>query len=242
MNANELFRAGKLNEAINVLTSEVKQEPLDSRRRTFLFELLCFAGEWDRAEKQLDVLAQGGAEAELGSMFYHAALHAERERRRFFEGKEFLNNSETESSRAVPGVVNGTQCSQVSDADSRIGARLEVFAGGQYIWVPYCHIASIEMQAPRRVRDLLWAPAIIRNGPGFKGRDLGEVILPVLSPGTCGHPDDEVRLGRSTVWEEDGGVEVPFGQKMLLIDGEEVPWLELRSLQFSTAENVAAAS
>ena len=60
MNAQELFQAGKLNEAVQALGAELRDNPTDVRRRTFLFELLCFAGEYDRAEKQLDVLATDG--------------------------------------------------------------------------------------------------------------------------------------------------------------------------------------
>ena len=45
-----------------------------------------------------------------------------------------------------------------------------------------------------------------------------------------------MRLGRVTVWEQqEDGVEVPFGQKMLLVDGEEVPLLELRNLELEVA-------
>ena len=44
MNANELFRSGKLTEAIRALGEEIRQNPLDTKKRTFLFELLCFAG------------------------------------------------------------------------------------------------------------------------------------------------------------------------------------------------------
>ena len=53
----ELYRAGELGQAIKALGDELRSNPLDARRRTFLFELLCFAGEYDRAEKHLDVLA-----------------------------------------------------------------------------------------------------------------------------------------------------------------------------------------
>jgi hypothetical protein len=55
--ARELFDAGKLNNAIEALGAELRERPTDLHRRTFLFELLCFAGNWDRADKQLDVLA-----------------------------------------------------------------------------------------------------------------------------------------------------------------------------------------
>ena len=63
--ARELFDAGKLREAIDAATAEVKASPTDTRRRTFLFELLCFAGEWDRAEKQIDVIGQQSVQAAL---------------------------------------------------------------------------------------------------------------------------------------------------------------------------------
>ena len=62
MTAKQLFQAGKLNEAMKALAAEVRDNPTDPRRRTFLFELLCFAGEYDRAEKHLHVLAQGNSQ------------------------------------------------------------------------------------------------------------------------------------------------------------------------------------
>src|ERR1700686_446980 len=82
--AKELFAAGKLNEAIQELLLEVKANPGDASRRTFLFELSCLAGDWGRAERQLDVIGHQSAEAELGVMVYRANINAERERRRVF--------------------------------------------------------------------------------------------------------------------------------------------------------------
>ena len=49
MTATELFQQGKLRQAIEALGGEVRNAPLDAKRRTFLFELLCFSGEYDRA-------------------------------------------------------------------------------------------------------------------------------------------------------------------------------------------------
>jgi type VI secretion system protein ImpE len=61
------------------------------------------------------------------------------------------------------------------------------------------------------------------------------VLLPVLAPFSWQHPDEAVRLGRATVWEQRDGSdeELPFGQKMWLVDDEEIPFLELRSLEFN---------
>ncbi|MGH9761485.1 MAG: tetratricopeptide repeat protein, partial [Blastocatellia bacterium] len=56
--AEDLLTSGKLRSAIQELTAAVKSDPVDSKLRTFLFELFCFAGEWDRAERQLDILGE----------------------------------------------------------------------------------------------------------------------------------------------------------------------------------------
>src|SRR5262245_65501449 len=65
--AKELFDAGQLQAAIDELTGEVKANPADMSRRVFFFGLLCFAGEWGCAEKQLDVLGLQEAQSELGA-------------------------------------------------------------------------------------------------------------------------------------------------------------------------------
>ena len=78
--------------------------------------------------------------------------------------------------------MNGKPFQTLEEADPRLGARLEVFAGGNYLWIPLEHVAVIEMEPPKRLRNLLWAPATIRGGAGFDESDLGPVLLPVLSP------------------------------------------------------------
>src|SRR6185369_6731214 len=89
MDSRRLFDAGKLNAAIEALGSEVRDNPTDAQRRTFLFELLCFAGDYDRAEKQLNVLAQSNKQAELGAVLYFSALHAMRTRQELFDKQNY---------------------------------------------------------------------------------------------------------------------------------------------------------
>jgi type VI secretion system protein ImpE len=90
----------------------------------------------------------------------------------------------------------------------------------------------LEVEPPQTLRDLIWARARVQTSKAFRLQDLGEVLIPVLSPFSSQNADDDVKLGRTTVWENVEGVEeeVPFGQRMIWIDGEEVPLLELRSL------------
>jgi len=233
MDALSLYRAGQLREAIDALGVELKKSPLDVKRRTFLFELLCFAGEFDRAEKHLDILSDASSEAAAGAMLYRSALHAERERQTMFE----TNSLPLGTAHPAPaGELNGEEFSGISDADPRIGANLETFIAGSYTWIPYAYIESVETEPPKRLRDLLWMPAILRTTSDFRLQDLGEILLPVIAPLSWKHSDDAVRLGRSTVWLDDPQHgELPFGQKLLLRGEEEEPFLELRKLTFHHA-------
>jgi type VI secretion system protein ImpE len=230
--ASDLYREGKLGPAIQALGVEVRDNPTDQKRRTFLFELLCFAGEYERAEKHLEVLASAGMNFATGGLLYRAAIAAERSRNDLFAKKEYPSTA----SDPVRGTLNGKPFESLEDADPRIGPRLEIFTAGQYMWLPLSHLASVQMEAPKRLRDLLWAPCLVRTGPQLRALELGEVLVPALSPFSFRHPDDAVRLGRVTVWEEEGETEIPFGQKTLLVDGEEFPLLELRRLEIAAVE------
>jgi type VI secretion system protein ImpE len=240
MNATELFRAGRLGEAIQALVTEVRDNPTDTRRRTFLFELLCFAGEFDRAAKHLGVLAGESADTEVGALLYRSALTAERQRESIFQKKEYPAAT---VEPAPSGTLNGRPFQTIEDVDPRIGARLEVFVAGEYVWLPMAYIGTLHMDAPRFLRDLIWSSARVTPAPGIKDQDLGEVILPVLCPLSWKHPDDNVKLGRSTEWQQADGQDTPFGQKLLLLDGEEVvPFLDVRELQFASAEGADAGA
>jgi type VI secretion system protein ImpE len=234
MTARELFQAGKLSEAITKLSTELRDNPTDVGRRTFLFELLCFAGDYDRAEKQIAVLSEASPEAATGGLLYRAALAAERSRNDLFQKGDYPGTPA--DSPPIRGTFNGKPFETIEDSDPRIGPRLEVFAAGTYMWLPLAHLASVQMEAPKRLRDLLWVPALIHTGPDFKGMELGEVLIPALSPFSFKHADENVRLGRVTVWEEGESGPVPYGQKTLLIDDEDVPLLELRSIEIAAAE------
>lgn len=233
MDPQELFRAGKLSEAISALNEALRNDPSNQKQRTFLFELLCFSGDYDRAEKQLNILEkEGSKDSFLGTLLYKAALNAERTRQEMFERKTYPKQVLNGVSAAVQGKLNGKEFQSLSDADPRIGEKLEVFAAGDYMWISFQDIAAVHLESPKRLRDLLWAPAKLITGPTFRSRDLGEILLPAISPGSWQHPDDEVKLGRISEWCEDEAGEVaPFGQKSLLVDGEEVPFLEIRELE-----------
>jgi len=240
MTPQQLLQAGKLDEAIQAVTAEVRDNPQDSRRRTFLFELLCFAGDFDRAEKHLDLAAQGNQQGEMGALLYHAALHAERTRHDMFAKQQYPMPRHAAGPGEMTVTINGKAYHSVSDADPRVGANLEVFAAGSYMWIPYALVESVEIAPPKRLRDLLWLPAKVRTSSKFEERELGEILLPVLTPFAAKHADPNVRLGRATLWEQSAeGEALPVGQKMLLADDDELPILEIRSMQIAMAQTAS---
>jgi len=233
MSAQELLSAGKLQEAIQSLGTEVRDHPDDTRRRTFLFELLCFAGEFSRAEKHLSLLSDSNADAAMGALMYRSALSAERKRQAFFEGKHYQDSPPPEKFR--PGTLNGEKFRSIEDIDPRIGSRLEVFIAGEYVWLPFAHIGSLTMQPPRYLRDLLWSSATVTAGPTMEGKDFGEVLMPILYAFSASHQRDTVKLGRETdfVPAPEDSLEIPYGQKLLVLDEDRsIPILEIRSLTF----------
>jgi type VI secretion system protein ImpE len=234
MTAKQLFDAGQVREAEQSLNAYLRDHPADVAQRTFLFELLCFSGQYDRAEKHLSVLAKSGPQAELAAVLYYSALHAEKTRHELFAKEAY---PQTEAHLSPSGTINGKPFTTLVDADPQIGARLEVFAAGAYLWIPLIHVTSIQMEAPRRLRDTLWMPATVMTAESFKGTELGEVLLPVVYPFSWKNPDTMVWLGRTTEFVgDDQGNQYPVGQKLLLADGEEIPILEVRSIEFAARE------
>jgi type VI secretion system protein ImpE len=245
MDAQQLFKAGKLSQAISALTAQLRDNPGDQRSRTFLFELLCFTGDYDRAEKQLNILEEEGSkDSFLGTILYKSALHAERLRADMFERKTYPKHVLNGASTNVSGKLNGKEFTSLSDADPRVGDKLEVFAGGDYLWISFRDVSTLRMQPPQNLRDLIWAPAKLLTAASFHSRDLGEILIPVISPLSWQHSDEEVQLGRVTEWCEDESGEVaPFGSKTWLVDGEEFPILEVRELEiYAAAAPIAEAT
>src|SRR5262245_61714584 len=87
MNAAELLRSNDLDGALEKLSKEVRADPSNAKLRTFMFQLLCILGDWDRAKTQLEVAGGLDADAAVMRSVYSAALAAEQERGRVLAGE-----------------------------------------------------------------------------------------------------------------------------------------------------------
>lgn len=265
MTAKELFDAGQLGAAIEQLNTEVKARPTDARLRTFLFELLCFVGEYQRADRQLEVLSHQSASAEIGVQVYRNLLVAEGARQRFFsEGlrPHFLlpppayTHFHLEAANRLRE-NRPTEARSLLEESATTRPPLQGRINGQ---------AFTDLQES----DDLLAPfleVIIQNNytwlpfaqikqvqitPPKRLRDLlwvqatlatfagpaGEVFIPVLYAGSSAQENDQLRLGRMTDWQSVGeGLARGIGQRMLLVDNEERAILEIQDLEFEADES-----
>lgn len=249
MNAKALLDQGNLSAAIAQLTDEVRANPTAAPLRIFLFELICFTGNFDRAGKQLDIIAHQNQDMQIGAGVYRQLLESEKVRRSVFfedgtpgflgrppeyathhlEALRRLNKGEAPEARLLlekasqlripcSGEMEGRPFMQFEDLDPFLAPFLEAVVNGAYCWLPFEEIERIEIAAPQQLRDLLWARARV----DFRGGEAGEVFLPVLYAGSSDHPDDAVRLGRTTDWIEMGERLVRgAGRRIFLVDDEE---------------------
>jgi type VI secretion system protein ImpE len=154
------------------------------------------------------------------------------------EASRALYEKALEEAPASSGTINGEPFEWIADADSRLGPTLEVILDSKYYWVPFARIRSLETEAPKNLRDLVWACARFTWSNG--GDALG--LIPVRYAGSERATDNALRLARKTEWTERGeNLFVGAGQRMLSTDQGEYPLLEVRQVSVGQALEATAA-
>jgi len=258
--AKELLDANRLSAAILELNQEVKQHPTDLRIRTFLFELLCFDGAHERAERQLDVIGLQNESAGIGVDVYRQLLRADKARRRWFtEGLKptFLidppswAHHQLEAGHRLRG-QQAEEATTLLEEAAHSRPKLTGLVNGMRC----TEFRDIDdrLGAVLEVffrETYVWLPTEqvrkITIPPPSQLRDLlwlpatieieegaaGQVYLPVLYVGSQSENDDQLRLGRMTDWRELGnGLVGGVGQRMFLVDDREFSILEIREMEF----------
>lgn len=249
--ARTLLQAGRLAEAVAAQQAAVKARPLDPGDRYLLFGLLCFAGEWDRATRQLDVLVHQDPQLVASAGVYGGLLAAERHRAAVFAGEAAPLLPPDAPAHAAERQA-ALAAWRGGDA-AAAGRRLEAAVAAQPALAG--RLDGLEFAGLRDLDDLLgsvlevfaggrylWLPLerirrLTIAEPGhlldllwlparLEGAD-GEtaaVHLPVLYAGSAAAPDDQLRLGRQTDWRDEGPFYRGLGQRLLACagrDGEE---------------------
>jgi type VI secretion system protein ImpE len=230
MGAKELFDAGDLQGAIEQLTRDVKDKPRDVQSRIFLFESLCFAGDYRRAERQLDAIAQmsGDVKVELGTQLYRNILAAEAQRSALFAGSrrqpKFLAEPPAYAAiqlQAIAAIVDN----RLRELDDLIKEswQLQMPVSGLANGTPFADFRDCDdLLAPflevfvkdeyawlpfDQIKQIdIQAPRTLRDllwmpaKIALRDGTRGDVFLPTLYHGSAQSHDDLIKLGRVTHW------------------------------------------
>lgn len=157
------------------------------------------------------------------------------------ERAEQLRLKAFEEAGTSAGEINGQPFEWVADADSRLGPVLEAVINGRYYWVPFSRLASVTIEEPEDLRDVVWMPAHLQFENG--GEMVG--LIPTRYPGSEASEDGLIMLSRKTVWSEVfPGNHQGLGQRIIATDAADVPLMELRNLvvRANTAEAADAGA
>ena len=258
MNASDLFKQGRLKEAVDAQLQEVKAKPADHGRRLFLFELSAFAGDLERARRQIDAVKYDDAEQQMATDGYRKLLDAEEKRRRLFRdglAPKFLGETPEHVKlrlEAVNRLREGRQAeaaellSKANEGADALKGKLngKAFEGirdGDDLFGTVLEVLAHG--------DYFWVPldqidSLALNAPAFP-RDLlwlparlmlqdgqhGEVFLPALYPGSHEHADEQVKTGRATDWKQaEGGPVLGVGARTFLVGEDAAGLIEWREL------------
>jgi len=258
MEASELLRQGKLNEALQALQNQIRNDPSNAKLRVFLFQLLCVMGQWDRALTQLNTAAGIDPKTLLMKEVCQQAVQCEALRKEIFAGKK-MPLVFGEPQEWVGWMIQANQQSgqgHYREAQELRGKALEAapaIAG-------HINASAFEWAADAdpRMGPILeaiiegryfWIPLSNINQIKIdKPVDLRDVVwapanfvwsnggtavgfIPARYVGSDDATDDAIRLGRRTDWIEQGpGFAVPVGQRLFATNEAEYPILEVRAL------------
>lgn len=263
MQAEQLIKEGKLDDALEALMEAARADPANADIRTFLYQLLCVMGRWDKALTQINVAGELEPKNLLMVELYRNAILCEAFRRDVFTGvRTPLMLGEPPAWMGL--MVQARGVLESGDAASAARLRDEAFEAAPVISgtindEPFEWIADTDHRLGPILEAVIqgkyyWVPfehiaevtieppAALRDTVwaqaeftwSNKGKAVG--LIPVRYPGTAEKGDDAARLARRTDFEElAGDYCVGVGQRMWATDGGEFPILETRRITLNTA-------
>jgi type VI secretion system protein ImpE len=268
MDALELLRSGDPGGALEQLKQEVRQAPRDARLRTFLFQLFCLFGEWDRAVTQLTAAAELDPLALPMAQAYRAAIRCEILRTKVFAGER----TPTVFGQPEPWMSLLVEANRVlasGRADEAAKLRDAAFeqapaAGGSINDEAFEWLADADPRLGpmleamvdgkyywvpfHRLRTLeIEAPADLRDQVWMPARFVWENsgesfgFVPTRYPGSHAAKDPAIVLAHRTEWQDRGSDWfLGLGQRMLATGTGEHALMDVRRI--AMAEQPAAAA
>jgi type VI secretion system protein ImpE len=250
------------------LKQDVRKKPRDAKLRTFLFQMFCVTGEWDRALTQLSVAAELDPLAYPMSQTYQSAIRCEVLREKVFRGERsptVLGDPGTwlplliEANRLL-ATGRPEEAAQLRDqAFDAAEATPGSLNGTGFEWIAdadprlgpvvEAFINANYMWVPfSRIKAIhIEAPVDLRDQVWMPARftwaNDGEApgFIPTRYPGAAMSNDPAIQLGKKTDWMELApDWWVPAGQRVLVTDAEETALMDTRTLLITPADAGAA--
>ena len=259
-NAKQMLDGGDLTGSIASVLDHVRSNPTDIPARIFLFELSCFAGDWDRAEKQLDVIGHQDANAMIGSLIYRNNFKAERDRARYFaDGLKpgiiappptYVEDLIQANNRIREGNIAEARAMLDRIEEERPAFKATVNGGEISDFRDYNDSTMCIFEVIFK-DSYVWLPIEqVQKVEFFKPKSLrdlfwiqaqvelvdgtnGEMFFPSLYSGSSDSENDLVRLGRMTDWRDLGSdLYAGEGLKLFWMDCKDLSILDLESIVF----------
>lgn len=265
MEIKELIHAGKLAEARQQLVAAVKASPADSASRTLLFQVLCYLGEWDKAERHLEAIAFQGSEGGGGPLGYRDLVQAEMER------LDAINKNQKASFISDPPnyldlfLQFRTKLAEGNEHEAgELLAKLECLRpalSGTVNDTPFVGFCDTDttlfpfLEAIAHER-YIWVPfESIRELSISEPNSLLDLLwiaarittwegltmncyLPVLYPNSFLHEDEKNKMGRMTDWKPlAGSYAQGVGQHVFEVGGKDMAILEIHDIIFNFPGN-----
>jgi type VI secretion system protein ImpE len=262
--AEQALKAGDAPAALKRLTEQVRAAPNDAKLRTFLFQLLCVLGQWDRALNQLAVAGELDAETLPMVQTYREAIQCETLRLQVFTGAKvpmLFGEPEPWIALLIEALLREGQ----GEADAGRLLRAQALeqapaSAGTIDGEPFDWIADADSRLGPTVEAVIngryyWLPwnrlSVLELDPPQDLRDAiwmpahfrftngGESVglIPTRYPDTVLGGGDALSLSRRTEWQERGAeLVVGLGQRLWATDRSEHALMDVRRVELADAE------
>jgi len=257
------LKEGQLEEALQLLTVQVRNNPADSKRRVFLFQLLALLGQWDRAQNQLKMSGELDALNAMLVGAYTQAIKGELVRADVFAGlRSPVIIGEPEQWLAY--LLQALKLNADGQHSQAAALREQAFdaapsVSGTIDDTPFEWLADADPRLGPCLEVIVnggysWVPYTrikqLKFDPPSDLRDKiwapvqitwandGQAVgfIPARYPGSVQTGDASLMLSTKTEWTDLGSdTYVGSGQRMLATDGGEYPLLDVRLITFNQA-------
>ncbi|APZ92329.1 type VI secretion system accessory protein TagJ [Fuerstiella marisgermanici] len=256
----ELFQAGKLTDAVAAANEAVRNDPSSVVPRSQLAELLCFDGNLERADKQLDATLSIDPDSLHGTSLLRHLIRSEMSRREVYEeGRipEFLSQPTDAQQKRLKALLNlrdgdfagaAQLLAEASELEPEVTGTLngKAFEGMRdlddllgptievYTATGQYYWLSIDQIKSIELSDIEHLSDMLWRAAEIEtvGEVAGRIHIPALYHGSHTSEDERIRIGRATDWKQQSE-DAPVqgsGQREWLVGEDAVTITEVKTI------------